>query len=443
MRPTKEGPAMVFNNVKGFDDAKVCIGMLASRKRVAALLDLDEEHLGLEIGKRFENLIAPEQIVEGAHVDCQEVVYKATDEGFDLRKIVPAPTNTPVDGGPYITMGLAYGTSPDGSQSDVTIHRFSCVDKDKLAMWITPGSRHLGAFFDEYCQRGEDMPISISIGLDPAVYMCCGFEAPTTPLGFNELQIAGALRGHAVELADCVTVPQKCIANAEYVLEGYLMHDETINEDVNGHGYAMPEFPGYTGGAKVCPVIKITAVTTRVNPIMESCIGPSHEHVSMAGIPTEASIYKMVETAIPGRLLNVHAAPCGGGKFVAIMQFKKSSKNDEGRQRNAAMLAFSAFSELKHVILVDEDVDIFDMSDVMWAMTTRFQADVDLITIPGCHCHVLDPSNDPAFDPTIREHGIACKAIFDCTVPFDLKKNFIRSQFMEIDTDKWAKEIAF
>lgn len=192
MRPTKEGPAMVFNNVKGFDDAKVCIGMLASRKRVAALLDLDEEHLGLEIGKRFESLIAPKQIAEGAHIDCQEVVYKATDEGFDLRKIVPAPTNTPVDGGPYITMGLAYGTSPDGSQSDVTIHRFSCVDKDKLAMWITPGSRHLGAFFDEYCQRGEDMPISISIGLDPAVYMCCGFEAPTTPLGFNELQIAGA-----------------------------------------------------------------------------------------------------------------------------------------------------------------------------------------------------------------------------------------------------------
>ena len=84
MRPTKEGPAMVFNNVKGFDDAKVCIGMLASRKRVAALLDLDEEHLGLEIGKRFENLIAPEQIAEGKHVDCQEVVYKATDEGFDL-----------------------------------------------------------------------------------------------------------------------------------------------------------------------------------------------------------------------------------------------------------------------------------------------------------------------------------------------------------------------
>ncbi len=438
MRPTKEGPAMLFNNVVGYDDASVAIGLLASRKRTAALLGLDEKRLGIEIGQRFNNLIAPAQIAEGAHVDCQERVYRATDPGFDLRKIVPAPTNTPVDGGPYITMGLAFGTSPDGSMSDVTIHRFSCVAADRLTMFITPGSRHLGAFFDMYKQRGEDMPISISIGLDPAVYMCCGFEAPTTPLGFNELQIAGALRGRPVELADCASVPQKCIANAEYVIEGYLCHDEEMNEDVRGLGFAMPEFPGYTGGAKVCPVIRVTAVTTREHPIMQSCIGPSHEHVSMAGIPTEASIYQMVERAIPGRLVNVHAAPCGGGKFVAILQVKKSSPSDEGRQRNAALLAFSAFSELKHVFLVDEDVDIFDMSDVMWAMTTRFQADVDLITIPGCHCHVLDPSNDPAFSPSIREHGIACKAIFDCTVPYGQKSEFVRSQFMDIDLDKWA-----
>ena len=74
-------------------------------------------------------------------------------------------------------------------------------------------------------------------------------------------------------------------------------------------------------------------------------------------------------------------------------------------------------------------------------MTTRFQADRDLITIPGCHCHVLDPSNDPAMDPSIRFHGIACKAIFDCTVPFDLKDNFQRSKFLEIDKQKWAKEL--
>ena len=444
-RPTKEGPAMLFDNVKGFDDAKVVIGMLASRKRVSQLIGMDEEHLGIEMGKKLNQTIPPVMIADGKHVDCQEVVYKATDPGFDLRKLVPAPTNTPEDAGPYITMGLAMGTDPENGTSDVTIHRFCIEDETTLGMWITPGSRHLGAFLDKYKKLGKDMPISISIGLDPAVYMCAGFEAPTTPLGYNELQIAGAMRGKPVELATCLTVEQNCIANAEYVLEGYLSVTDTIQEDIHSHtGKAMPEFPGYTGDAKpALNVIHITAVTTRQHPIMESCIGPSHEHVSMAGIPTEASIYKMVETAIPGRLLNVHAAPCGGGKFVAILQFKKSSKNDEGRQRNAAMLAFSAFSELKHVFLVDPDVDIFDMSDVMWAMTTRFQADVDLITIPGCHCHVLDPSNDPSMDPSIRVHGIACKAIFDCTVPFDQQKNFVRSQFLEIDKDKWASELAF
>ena len=444
-RPTKEGPAMLFNNVKGFDDAKVVIGMLASRRRVANLIGMDCEHLGIEMGKKLNETIPPVMIEDGKHVDCQEVVYRATDPGFDLRKIVPAPTNTPEDAGPYITMGLAMGTDPENGTSDVTIHRFCIEDETTLGMWITPGSRHLGAFLDKYKKLGRDMPISISIGLDPAVYMCAGFEAPTTPLGYNELQIAGAMRGKPVELAKCLTVPQNCIANAEYVLEGYLSVTDTIQEDINSHtGKAMPEFPGYTGDAKpALNVIHITAVTTRQHPIMQSCIGPSHEHVSMAGIPTEASIFKMVETAIPGRLLNVHAAPCGGGKFVAILQFKKSSKNDEGRQRNAAMLAFSAFSELKHVFLVDPDIDIFDMSDVMWAMTTRFQADTDVITIPGCHCHVLDPSNDPAMDPSIRFHGIACKTIFDCTVPFDQQDKFVRSQFLEIDKKKWAKELNY
>ena len=101
---------------------------------------------------------------------------------------------------------------------------------------------------------------------------------------------------------------------------------------------------------------------------MQTCIGPSEEHVSMAGIPTEASILQMVEKAMPGRLLNVYAHSSGGGKYMAVLQFKKSQPSDEGRQGQFALLAFSAFSELKHVIIVDEDVDLFDSNDVMWAL---------------------------------------------------------------------------
>ena len=143
-----------------------------------------------------------------------------------------------------------------------------------------------------------------------------------------------------------------------------------------------------------CPWPVHFAVTHRQNPIMQTCIGPSEEHVSMAGIPTEASIYGMIEKAMPGRLQNVYCASPGGGKYIAVLQFKKLSPSDEGRQRQAALLAFSTFSELKHVFIVDEDVDCFDMNDVLWAMTTRYQGDVDTIMIPGVRCHPLDPSND-------------------------------------------------
>lgn len=196
----------------------------------------------------------------------------------------------------------------------------------------------------------------------------------------------------------------------------------------------MPEFPGYNGPAcPSLPVVKIKAVTHRVNPIMQTCIGSSEEHVNLVGIPTEASIISMVHRALPGFLKNVYAHSAGGGKYLAILQIRKATPADEGRQRQAALLAFAAFSELKHVILVDEDVDPFDSNDVLWAMTTRFQADMDTVFIPGVRCHALDPSQMPDMSPTIRDKGITCKAIFDCTVPFAQKTRFKRAQFQEVD----------
>lgn len=298
---------MVFNNVKGHPDARVAIGVLASRKRVGYLLGEKPENLGKLLNRAVSTPIPP-VVVDASKAQCQEVVHYATEEGFDIRELIP---------------------------------------------------------------------------------------------------------------------------NAR------------VREDINtDSGKAMPEFPGYTGVANpAVPIIKVKAVTTRRNPIMQSCIGPSEEHVSMAGIPTEASILAMVERAMPGKLQNVYCASCGGGKYMAVLQFKKSVPSDEGRQRQAALLAFSAFSELKHVFLVDEDVDCFDLSDVIWAMNTRFQADVDLIPIPGVRCHPLDPSNDPTISPSIRDHGIACKAIFDCTVPFDQKHRFQRSKFKELDPKKWVPDL--
>lgn len=440
-RPTKTGPAMTFENVKGHPGAKVVIGLLASRKRVGYLLNSKPEKLGFMMRDAVKNAIAP-VVVDKAKAQCQEVVHLATDEGFDIRKLIPAPTNTPEDAGPYVTLGMCYASDVETGESDVTIHRLCLQSKDEISMFFTPGARHLGAFREKAEALGKPLPISISIGVDPAIEIASCFEPPTTPLGFNELSIAGAIRGKAVELAPCVTIDEKCIANAEYVIEGELLVGARVREDQNSNtGKAMPEFPGYTGPANAeLPVIKVKAVTHRVNPIMQTCIGPSEEHVSMAGIPTEASILDMVERAMPGRVQNVYAHSSGGGKFIAVIQFKKTVPSDEGRQRQAALLAFSAFPELKQVILVDEDVDIFDTNDVLWAMTARMQADVDIVTIPGVRCHPLDPSNDPACSWSIRDHGIACKTIYDATIPFNQKARFQRAKFMEVDVKKFLPD---
>ena len=441
-RPTKLGPAMIFNDIKRHPDSKVLIGLLASRERVGYLLNEKPEKLGSLLNEAVKNPIPPITI-DHKDAPCQEVVHLASDPNFDIRKLMPAPTNTEEDAGPYITMGMCYASDIETGESDVTIHRLCLQSKDEISMFFTPGARHLGVFREKAEKLGKPLPISISIGVDPAIEIGACFEPPTTPLGYDELCVAGAIRKTPVELVNCLSINVKAIANAEYVIEGELIANLYIREDKNTNtGKAMPEFPGYTGEAvDKIPLIKVKAVTHRKNAIMQTVIGPSEEHVSMAGIPTEASILQMVERAMPGRLQNVYAHSSGGGKFVAVLQFKKLQASDEGRQRQAALLAFSAFPELKHVFLVDEDVDLFDTNDVLWAMTTRYQGDMDTIFIPGVRCHPLDPSNTPEYSSSIKDKGIACKTIFDCTVPFHLKDQFQRSKFMDVDPKKFAPDL--
>lgn len=440
-RPTRIGPAMVFNKVNGYENVQVLIGLLASRKRVALLLGAKPERLGFLLNEAVLAPIAPVTIPQARAV-CQEVVYRADEPGFDIRNIVPAPTNTEEDAGPYITIGMAYASDPETGESDVTIHRLCVQGSDEISMYFLPG-RHLDTFRQKAEAAGKPLPITINIGVDPAIEIGACFEPPTTPVGFNELSVAGSIRKQPVELVDCLTVKAKAIANAEFVIEGELLPNVRVREDQHSNtGKAMPEFPGYTGPANPSvPIIKVKAVTHRRNPILQTVIGPSEEHVNLAGIPTEASILQMVERAMPGRLLNVYAHSAGGGKYMAVLQFKKSIPSDEGRQRQAALLAFSAFSELKHVILVDEDVDPFDSNDVLWALNTRYQGDVSTIFIPGVRCHPLDPSQSPKFSASIRDEGISCKVIFDCTVPYHLKEKFRRAKFKEVDAKRFAPNL--
>ncbi|MFL2100168.1 UbiD family decarboxylase [Desemzia sp. FAM 24101] len=442
-RPTQEGPTMMFNNIKNFPGKRVTIGIMASRKRVGEIFHHDYKTLGKLLQKSVENPVKPVKISK-EEAPAQEVVHLATDPGFDIRKIIPAPTNTEYDAGPYITMGVVLGSDPEKTMSDVTIHRMVLEDEDTIGMYVMPGGRHIGHFQEQFEKLNKPMPITINIGLDPAISIGTTFEPPTTPLGYNELWVAGALRNEPVQIVDGVVVDEVSIARSEFVIEAEIMPNVRMQEDINTQtGHAMPEFPGYNGDANpAVNVVKVKAVTHRKdNPIMQTTIGPSEEHVSMAGIPTEASILGLVDKAIPGKVTNVYNPPAGGGKFMSIIQIHKETEADEGIQRQAAILAFSAFKELKTVILVDDDVDIFDMNDVMWTLNTRFQGDKDIMVLSGMRNHPLDPSELPQYNPsTIRFRGMSSKTILDGTVPFDMKEIFVRAQFKEVeDWEKYLK----
>jgi UbiD family decarboxylase len=442
LRPTRIGPAMMFNNVKGYPGSRVLVGLLASRERVSKLLGAPVRELGQQMGQA-RIAVTPPVMVGPEKALCQEVVHKATDPDFDLRKLLPAPTNTAEDAGPYFCMGLVLGSDPDDRDNvDVTIHRLCVQGKDEISIFFAPG-RHIDAFRLKAEAAGKPLAISINMGLDPAIHIGAEFEAPTTPFGFDELCVAGGLRGKPVELVECLTVQQKAIAKAEIVIEGEILPNVRVAEDQNTKtGKAMPEFPGYTGDANpALPLIKVKAITTRKNPILQTLVGPGEEHVSLAGIPTEASIFNELHEALPGLLKNVYSHSAGGGKFLAVLQVQKRNAADDGNTKQAALLALAVYRELKNVILVDEDVDLFDSNDVLWAMQTRYSGDLDTIFIPGVAGHVLDPSQTPEYDPRVTAKGTTTKTIFDCTVPFHLKPHFVRAQFQDVDPSLWAPSL--
>jgi 4-hydroxy-3-polyprenylbenzoate decarboxylase len=439
-RPTQLGPAMLFNSVVGYPGSRVLVGLMASRKRVGILLDSPPRELTQRMADACRSALGPVK-VGPAEAKCQEVIYRAADLDFDLRKILPAPTNTDQDAGPYFCLGLVLASDPELG-TDVTIHRLCVQGKDEMSIFFAPG-RHIDAFRERAEAAGRPFPISVNMGLDPAIYLGSCFEAPTTPIGYDELAIAGGLRNTPVGLVDCITVEQKAIAHAEIVIEGYIVPGKRVAEDQNTRtGRAMPEFTGYHGAAnRALPVIRVTAITTRRNPILQTLVGPGEEHVSLVGIPTEASIYSALRDAMPGVITEVYAHSSGGGKFLAILKCNKQSDFDDGRARQAALLAFGVYSELKNIILVDQDVDIFDTNDVLWAMQTRLQGDKDILVIPGVSCHVLDPSQSPDYNPSLPAKGTTAKTIFDATVPFQLKENFERAGFRDVDPRPFAPEL--
>jgi 2,5-furandicarboxylate decarboxylase 1 len=378
--------ALLFHDVIGYD-MPVVSGIIRSRNR--AILSMgctsypEIEH---RLQQGIDHPIPPKYVETARHKEVVETGGKV-----DLFRL-PIPMSSIYDGGPMITAGVVIAKDPEYGMNS-GMYRFMVKERNLTGIDIvTPNNMRL--FAQRAYEAGRPCPISISIGTHPFEIMGSGFRAA---LGVDEMAIAGGIRGAPVELAMCETVDLPCLADAEIVLEAEILPT----------GWTQPEgrfaeFTRLMGGLHWNPLVKIKAITRRKDAIYYALHMP-WENTWLAAPTRYTAIRRALKNAgVQVKDINVTLGGCGF--WHAIVSITKQA----GEGKNALLAALTA-QDIKHVVVVDDDIDVFDATDVEWAIATRVQGDKDVIIIPGARAKPLDPSlavTPPGVVPTGAKVGI-------------------------------------
>ena len=356
-----DGQSALFEQVIGFPGWRVVSGMCAQRETFAAALQCTVPGLIARMAEALANPQTPMILEKGM---CQAVV-----EPPDLTRI-PIPRYHPDDGGPYITSGVAVVKDPDLGRN-ASFHRLMLLDEQRFTARIVEGRGTHTAL-----QKAErDLPIAIAVGC-PIQVLLAASMSPSR--GVDELAIAHALA--PTPLARCQTVDLEVPAEAELILEGHVTHSQA-------HEGPFPDLTSTMDDQRLQPVIEIHHITHRSNPIFHALLPSGAEHRNLMGMPREPTIYAAVSEVC--RCTGVYVTPGGMSWLHAVVQIDKTDDEDG---RRAIHAAFEGHSSLKHVVVVDTDVALYDSVDVEWAIATRFQADQDLVVLRDQPSSSLDPS---------------------------------------------------
>jgi UbiD family decarboxylase len=369
-----EGPALLFESVKGYPGWRVLGGLFATRKLIALSLEIPEDRLLERYLTLEEKRVAPELLATGP---VKEVRW--TGDEVDLYRL-PMVTHSEKDIGPYITIGVQIGKDPDTGVRNVSVHRMLLLDKDRLSLWAPP-DHHLGRMILKAEERKRGLEVATAIGVDPAIVI--GSQAKV-PFGIDEFYVAGGLRGAAVKLTRCETIDVEVPASAEIVIEGVTIPGERVPDGPYG------EYPGCYSEVKQSPVLKVTAITMRENAIYQTALTgfPVTENHALIEYANAAVVYREVKKIVP-EVKAVHMTPGGTFRHHVVISIKKRTQ-EEARNVILALLALGI--GVKQVTVVDEDIDVYDPLEVEWALSTRMQPDRDIIIIPRLACSTLDPS---------------------------------------------------
>ena len=405
--------ALFFHNVIGYD-TPVVSGIIRSRERAIMSMGVTEyRDIETKLRQGIDRPIPPRYVETCGH---KQVIQ--TGDAVDLFKL-PIPMSSIYDGGPMITAGIVMARDPEyGLNSG--IYRFMVKEKNLTGIDIvTPNNMRL--FAQRAYEAGRPCPISISIGTHPLEIMGAGFRAP---LGVDEMAITGGLRGAPVELAQCETIDVPCVADAEIVLEAEILPTGWTHPEGR-----FGEFTRLMGGLHWNPIVRVKAVTMRKDAIYYALHMP-WENTWLAAPTRYTAIRQALKTAgVQVHDINVTLGGCAF--WHAVISIKKQA----GEGKNALIAALSVM-DLKHVVVVDEDIDVHNPMDVEWAIATRVQADRDVVIIPGARAKPLDPSlavMPPGVVPTGAKMGI------DATISEGIpKERFERIAYAYADTAKVA-----
>jgi len=393
----QNGPALLFEKPEGYSIPVVC-NILSTMNRLAIGLGITKEDAVITVSNAMKSPVKP-TLTRNSPV--KDKIY---DDNFDLLKLLPIPTHSELDGGPFISGAVVFCKDPVSGRQNLSYHRMHVKGPKKLGIDIDPW-RHMKDFYES--APDKPLEIAICIGLAPAIEVAGAARVP-----YDEIEMAGALMRKPVDMIRCDQVDLQVPACTEILIEGAVLH---VKEPEG----PFAEFNGYYG-AETHPIVDVKSISYRDGAIYRTICGGSMEHLLLGNVVTrDPLLYDHVKHVCSG-VKAVHNLPHAAG-FHAVVSIKKTK---EGEAKNVIFAAFASHVNLKQVTVVDDDVDIFDPKDVEWAVATRSQGDEDIFIIPGAMGHTLDKS---------AMNGISAKVGIDATIPLARKKDFVRIKYWNLD----------
>ena len=386
---------VIIKNVKGYD-IPIITGICNTREKIAKSINCEVSEITEKIIEAMEKPIKVDKFTDFGEYDTLDI---------DLSKI-PILTHYKRDGGAYITAGVVFARDPETGIQNASIHRMMVLDNKRLVIRIVP--RNLYTYFQNAQKAGKDLEIAIAIGMDPAILLA---STTSIPIDYNEMEVANAFKNGELTLIKCgdLEVPQ-----ADIILEGKISVTETVAEG---------PFVDLTDTYDIIrdqPIINLERMHIKKdNPHYHAIVPAGFEHKLLQGLPQEPRIYKAVMNAVP-TVENVVLTEGGCCWLHSVVSINKQT---EGDGKNAIMAALSAHPSLKHCVVVDTDVNVFDAEDVEYAISTRVKGDRDIMIVPNVRGSSLDP--------VAESDGTTTKIGVDATKSLKALEKFERVSFGE------------